>query len=126
MLSLILFVFYINEVRNVIPEGVEVSMYADDIAVWASHQDKKEAERKVQEAARNIEMWSKQNRLQLNPRKCEAGFFTTDSGESNWKLNISIDGTTISHNDHPIFLGVTFDRSLSFNQHVENIVKKAN
>ena len=54
VLSPLLFLFYIDGIRDVAPEGVKVSLYADDIAVWAQSRNKNAALRKVQEAITNF------------------------------------------------------------------------
>ena len=67
VLSPLLFLFYINGIRETVPEGVQISMYADDIAIWAQDTIKTEAERKVQLAVAKISAWSKAHKLILNP-----------------------------------------------------------
>ena len=52
VLSPLLFLFYINGIREEVPTGVIVSMYADDMAIWSQDRDKTVAESKVQEAVR--------------------------------------------------------------------------
>ena len=76
VLSPLLFLFFIDGIRDEAPEGALVSMYADDIAVWASHQDKEVALRIVQEAVEAFSVWSKNHRITLNTAKCEVSFFS--------------------------------------------------
>ena len=45
--SPLLFLFYINGIREKVPSGVSVSMYSDDIAIWSQDRDKTVAESKV-------------------------------------------------------------------------------
>ena len=46
-----LFNMYINDVTDNFPPGVETSMFADDLAIWSSHQQNiTEVEGKLQEA----------------------------------------------------------------------------
>ena len=84
VLSPLLFLFYIDGIRNSAPEGVSVSMYADDIAVWSQHKDKLRAQAMVQEAVEAFGNWSSEHRLSLNPSKCEVFFFSTDPAEAKW------------------------------------------
>ena len=63
------------------PEGAHVSIYADDIAVWASHQGKKVAFRRVQEAVEAFSDSSKNHRITLNTAKCEVDFFSSSQKE---------------------------------------------
>ena len=82
VLSPLLFLFYIDGIRETVPEGVKISMYADDIAIWAQDPIKTEAKRKVQLAVAKISAWSKAHKLILNPLKCESSFFSTDTHEA--------------------------------------------
>ena len=110
----LLFLFYIDGIRNSAPEGVSVSMYADDIAVWSQHKDKLRAQAMVQEAVEAFGNWSSEHRLSLNPSKCEVSFFSTDPAEAKWCPVISLNGQQFAVNKTPTFLGVKYDRTLSF------------
>ena len=83
VLSPLLFLFYINGIRDAAPEGTFISMYADDIAVWSQHKDRVIAQEAVQRAVNNFGAWSEEHRLMLNPSKCEVAFFSTDPAEAN-------------------------------------------
>ena len=114
VISPLLFLFYINGIRSIAPTGVKVSMYADDIAVWAQDPNKVIAQEAVQDTVNLFGRWSQDHRLMLNPTKCEAAFFSTDTKEANWTPTISLNGQEFKFNRTPVFLGVTYDRTLSF------------
>ena len=82
VLSPLLFIFYINGIKDIVPEEVQVSLYADDIAIWAQHKDIQVAQEAVQLAVSNIASWSCNHKLILNPAKCVASFFSTDPHEA--------------------------------------------
>ena len=124
VLSPLLFLFYIDGIRDVAPEGVKVSMYADDIAVWAQSRDKIAALSKVQEAIKKFGIWSEEHKLTLNPHKCEISFFSTDPKEAGWCPNARLNGVTLPVNRTPKFLGITYDRTLTFRPHVEDVKSK--
>ena len=63
---------------------------------------------------RSSEYWC----LPLNPRKCEASFFSVDSHQANLQLNLLLIGSRLRFNPTLNFRGVTFDRTLSFSKHV--------
>jgi ribonuclease HI len=121
VLSPLLFLFFIDAVMEVLPVGVEVSMYADDIAIWSQHQDKTRAAERVEEAVRAVAEWSKSAKLQLNAAKCEVAFFSTDNHEAKHVPVVQLSGRQLSHNPTPVFLGVCFDRTLSFRPHVARV-----
>ena len=91
-----------------------MSMYADDIAVWSQHKDKLRAQAMVQEAVEAFRNWSSEHRLSLNPSKCEVSFFSTDPAEAKWCPVISLNGQQFAVNKTPTFLGVKYDRTLTF------------
>ena len=124
VLSPLLFLFYINSVREVVPKSVCVSMYADDLALYSLHQHKEVAQAAVQAAVTAVEQWSGRKKLKLNAAKCEVSFFSKDPGEAGWKPKITLQGITLTFNKTPTFLGVIFDRTLSFGPQVEGIRKK--
>ncbi len=121
VLSSLLFLLYIDDLRRVIPENVEVAMFADDISLFSSHPNKEIAEAAMQEAIKNMAEWSRCHILNLNASKCEVAFFTNNSKEARWQL----DETTLNTTSLPKFLEVTIDRALSFGPHVTAVVSKA-
>ena len=59
--------------------------------------------------------------LPLNPSKCEASFFSVDPHQANLQPNLLLLGSRLRFNLTPTFLGVTFDRTLSFSRHVSSL-----
>ena len=114
VLSPLLFLFYINSLRDRLPEGIGVSLYADDVAIWASSPRKGEAASLVEVGVRTVWMWSRERKLTLNLSKCEVSFFSTDSHESCWQPVVEVGNTRLRFNPNPVFLGVMYDRTLSF------------
>ena len=68
--------------------------------------------------------WSSKWRLPLNPLKCETSFFSLDPYQSRIQPSLHILNTPLKFNPRPTFLGVTFDRTLSFKYHVLSLRKK--
>ena len=60
----------------------------------------------------------------INPRKCEASFFSVDPHQANLQPNLLLIGSRFRFNATPTFLGVTFDRTLSFSKHVFSLKAK--
>ncbi len=53
-MSPLFFLLYVDDLRRVIPENVEVAMFADDVSLFSSHPNKEVAEAAVQEAITNV------------------------------------------------------------------------
>ena len=129
VLSPILFLFFINDLVDDLPEGVMCSLFADDAAIYCSHTSLEEAQKLLQKAVTVVENWSIKNKLDLNISKSCTFFFSTDPGEAKWRPNINLLGTKMRFGEgpkekNPKFLGVTLDRTLSFNDHVENVCER--
>ena len=71
-----------------------------------------------------MKRWSEYWCLPLNPSKCEASFFSVDPHQANLQLNLLLLGSRLRFNPTPSFLGVTFDRTLSFSKHVSSLKAK--
>jgi hypothetical protein len=65
-------------------------------------------------------------RLQPNPTKTESCVFHLSTNEAARMLDIKFADTTVQHVDHPKYLGVTLDRSLTYNAHLTKTAKKVN
>jgi hypothetical protein len=124
VLSPTLFLVFINEVASVIPPRVEISMFADDIALWSADLDVDAAAARVQEACVAVSDWSRKWLMQLSVPKCEVSLFTKDSAQANLQPQITVDGSTFAFNKFPTFLGITFDRCLSFAEHTRRVIEK--
>ena len=57
------------------------------------------------------------------PPKCETSFFSLDPYQSRIQPSLYILNNPLKLNPHPTFLGVTFDRTLSFKHHVLSLRK---
>ena len=63
----------------------------------------------------------------LSVQKSECSFFSTNSHESKWQTTLTPDGQPVHNNATPKFLGVTYDRQLTFSCHaalVDNSLKQ--
>jgi ribonuclease HI len=126
VLSPLLFLFYINGVRDVVNPEVGLSLYADDLKTSKSHNDRVQAALQVEEAVNGIAKWSREAKLTLNAAKCEVAFFSMNTNEADWEPTVVMDGQRLKVNKNPTFLGVTYDRSLSFNKQVDKVVEGVN
>ncbi len=125
VLSPLLFLLYIDDLRRVTPEHVEVVMFADDVSLFSSHPNQEVTEAAIQEAITNVAEWSRCRKLTLNSSKCEVGFFINNSKEARWQPSLQLDGALLNTTSLPKFVGVTIDRALSFGPHVVAVVSKA-
>ena len=125
VLSPLLFLFYINNLAEILPVSVTNVLFADDVGILVAASTIKEAERQAQKAVDIVSEWSKRWRLKLNVTKSESCIFTTNRKEAKQRASIYIDGKEIPYNSTPKFLGVYLDCELTFAKHVEEIALKA-
>ena len=97
-----------------LPRDAHASLYADDLAIWSFSPDPLRASSVVQSSLTVLETWSNLWRLPLNPKKCESSFFSTDPHQATFQPRLNLLGFPLLFNPTPKFLGVTFDRTLSF------------
>ena len=114
----VLFSLFINDLPAFLPSSVSCSLYADDLVIWSSSPSVHTAVDATQGALFRLERWSEYWCLPLNPSKCEASFFSVDPHQANLHPNLFLLGSRLRFNPTPTFLGVTFDRTLSFTKHV--------
>ena len=124
VLGPVLFSLYINDLPTFLPTSVKTSLYAADLAIWASSPSVECATSIVQAALNKLVEWSSKWRLHLSPLKCETSFFSLDPYQSRVQPSLYILNTPLKFNPHPTFLGVTFDCTLSFKHHVLSLRKK--
>ena len=97
--------------------------YADDLAIWSSSPPVPTALEATQGGMIRLERWSEYLCLPLNLSKCEASF-SMDPHQAHLQPNLLLFNSSLRFNPTPTFLGVTFDRTLSFSKHVSSLKAK--
>ena len=120
VLGPVLFSLFINDLPASLPSFVSCSFYSDDQAIWSSSPLVPTAVEATQRTLFRLERWSEYWCLPLNPSKCEVSFFSVDPHQANLLLL----GSCLRFNPTPTFLGVTFDRTLSFSKRVSSLKAK--
>ena len=123
VLGPLLFSLFINDLPASLLSYVSCSLYADDLATWSSSPSLPTAVEATQGALFQLERWSEYWCLPLNPSKCEASF-SVGSHQANLQPNLLLLGSRLRFNPTPTFLGVIFDRTLSFSKHVSSLKAK--
>ena len=70
ILERILFVIFINDLPEILPNQKMASLYADDTKLYNSIRSIADCE-KVQQSLTNLECWSRDNNLDFNSSKCK-------------------------------------------------------
>ena len=120
VISPLLFNIAVNDLPDNIT-GIQISQYADDIALWKSNRNVQFLEKKIQNALNNVENWCKKWRFKLSASKTSAVLFTR---KKDTNLNIYINKTKINVCKFAKFLGITFDQKLNWAQHINNVIDR--
>ena len=121
VLGPVLFSLLINDLPASLPCSVDCSLIADNLAIWSSSPSVPTAVEATQAPLFRLERWSEYCCLPINPSICEASFFSLDPHHANLQPNLLLLGSRLRFNPTPTFLGVTFDRTLSFSKHVSSL-----
>ena len=125
VLSPILFNLYMSKMPPP-PTGISLVTYADDSNVLTSGTNIKQMCNNLNQYLQTLDTWFKDRNLFISPAKSSATLFSTAPNEMNLKLPIKINNEEVPTVKHPKFLGVTFDSTLSFKFHSDNMKDKIN
>lgn len=123
ILGPLLFLIYVNDIVCV-PASPQLIMYADDTNVFFASEHLEILEKNVNEYMTSLSNWLKYNKLQLNAKKTTYIIFRPVNKHINFDLTVNFDGATIKREKHQKFLGVWFSEDLTWNVHIDNLVKQ--
>ena len=122
VISPILFDIMINDIP--FTNKIESSLYADDCAIWASGRNESFINKYLQENVDILQKWCDTWGFQISHSKTQGINFTLKAKLLNTKLKLRKDNITFT--DNIKFLGVTFDRRLTFKAHIKNVADRCN
>ncbi|UYV82634.1 hypothetical protein LAZ67_22000283 [Cordylochernes scorpioides] len=126
VLSLLLFLLYINDIHPYLTEDTKVACYADDIAIWHTSSSIEKSEKMLNTSMRGVEKWAMELKMTINPIKTNLCVFSTDR-KNRHKFNpkISINNQIIDKIRNPKYLGVILDEELRFTEHIISTSNRA-
>lgn len=129
ILSVTLFLVQINSLSREISRPIEHSLYADDLKISIRTSSLRVAERQLQLCINKLGKWCFRNGFQFSAEKSAIVHFTRKRGLYP-NPELSLNGTQLTCKDSQKFLGVIFDRKLTFGEHIaylrKNCLKKLN
>jgi ribonuclease HI len=125
-LSPILYLLYNSELLSVLPPeigGLLCLGFIDNIAYGVQGRNDVENARILERLLRKAEDWRQRHGARFETTKYVLIHFTKNRNQST-TAHIEIDGTIIEPSDEAKYLGVIFDRKLSFKSHVQYASRK--
>ena len=123
VLSPTLFLVFINDIIRDLPRKVQGAIYADDLVLWCSEEHITTANFRLQQALDVLERWTKQWLVKINAKKTTYTVFSLSPKEQ--KATLHINGQTLLAEDNPTYLGVTFDKRLTWKKQTEKAESRA-
>ena len=124
VLGPILFLIYVNDLSAFVKD-VFITMYADDSSIVATGNSVAEASSNLNISLNKISQWFTRNRLLINASKSNVMVIgirnTTNHAQ---ELNIKFDNNILQKVQHTKLLGIVIDENLSFNKHIDHLIKK--
>ena len=120
ILGPLLFLIYINDIVNS-STVLAFVLFADDTNIVLSHTNLNELIDTLNAELRKVSSWFKCNKLSLNISKTNFMHYQTTRTNIELPCNIIIDTMPLVKKDNVNFLGITIDKHLTWNQHVNNV-----
>ena len=122
VLSPTLFILFINDVVKELPKGVKAALYADDLVMWCTEEHAATATYRMQMALDKLSAWTDKWCLQINKDKSAATLFTLTAQKAG---KMTLGNQPLQEIDEQTYLGVTFDKRLTWKTQVEHAESKA-
>lgn len=123
VLSPTLFILFINDIVSELPKGVHAALYADDLALWCTEEYATTANHRMQIALEKVSAWADRWCVSINRDKTTGTFFSLSPKADPGRLTLG--NTTLKMEDQQTYLGVTYDKKMTWRQHITLAESKA-
>ena len=126
ILSPLLFLIYINDITSCIDQtsGSKINLFADDTSLYMTNEDPRRLESSLQLAADALLSWFHEWQLLVNVQKT-ALMLLRRRGMHPAAISIKINGQNLAQQPTHKHLGLTFNDTLTWTDHIETICSKA-
>ena len=123
LLGPILFVIFINDLTDILPDATLAALYADHTKLYKSITSVVDFE-SFQQALTDLDCWSRDNNLNFNESKCKVLTITREKTPLTYAYHMGSKELTRVNKEKD--LGVLINHNLSWDDHVHNITAKGN
>ncbi len=113
ILSVYCFLLLINDIVHVIPAPIQSRLFADDVNITLQASNLKFAEKLLQICLNNLQEWTETNGLRFSSSKTKYIIFSHKHNIQ--QLNLVLKNTPLQMVNEAKFLGLVFDKKLSWN-----------
>jgi len=121
VLSPILYNLYINDAPQT--PGTYLALFADDTCIYATDRKAGFVTRKLQRGLTYVELWCERWNIKINEDKTQAIYFSRGNGPA--ESHLTLKGRNIPFVNQVKYLGVIFDKEITWTYHIEMIAAKA-
>jgi ribonuclease HI len=124
VLSPDLFLHWIDELATELElkhPQVTISLFADDLALISQDRNIQKAEEIMQGALDTVTRWARTWKMEIAAGKCDSLLISLDPAQVHYQPRLTIDGYAVPFNVHPIFLGISFDRQMTWRSHCDMV-----
>ena len=122
-LSCTLFLIFINDLPSLL--NVHNALFADDLVIWVTGKYPIISRAKLKRALTTINTYCNFWKLKINATKSVYSIFTKSHKEAAQMIDFTLDGTPLTKQVNPIYLGVQLDRQLNMIPFMESLKDKA-
>ena len=123
ILSVTCFAVAINGILDAVCPPVRGSLFVDDLAIYVTAYDALSACRYLQKAIDSISKWTAKRGFKFSTSKTVAVRFTRSRREE-VVPNLLLNDDILPYADEVKFLGLTFDKKLTWSSHIDNLKQK--
>ncbi len=120
VLSVTLFAIAINSIASVVREPVKASLFVDDFAIFCSSSSISVIQRQLQLVLNKLHEWSMSTGFKFSPTKCTGVHFCRIYHLHSDPI-LYLGGNQLPFTDSARFLGLTFDKSLTWRSHIRTL-----
>jgi hypothetical protein len=122
VLGPLLFLIYINDIDTVCRGNIELKLFADDAKLYTAVKVASDS-LALQQSLDRLACWASEWQLSMNVNKCAVLSLSCSSQPTLYTYFLN--DLVISRQNSYVDLGITINSNLSFEQHINNIVSKA-
>ncbi len=123
VLGPVLFLIFINDLPDTL--DVAVRIFADDTKIFTPVYDKDD-QCNLQENLSKLETWAEIWQMRFHPQKCKVMHIGKETEEFQYTMKTDGNSLNLEYVEEEKDLGVVIDNSLSFEQHCDAAINKAN